>query len=168
MPSRPEELVLRPYRAEDCPALISLFQDTVRHVCAIDYTPPQLTAWSGNPLEDVWDASFRSHYTLVAMLGEEIAGFADLAPGTDSSPGAYLDRLYVHKDHQRKGIATALCDALEAAVDAPRFVAHASLTARPFFEHRGYRLIRAQQVQRRGVMLTNFVMEKRRESGKHH
>ena len=108
MPSRPEALVLRPYRAEDCPALISLFQDTVRHVCAIDYTPPQLTAWSGNPLEDVWDASFRSHYTLVAMLGEEIAGFADLAPGTDSSPGAYLDRLYVHKDHQREGIAAAL------------------------------------------------------------
>ena len=160
MPSRPEALVLRPYRAEDCPALISLFQDTVRHVCAIDYTPPQLTAWSGNPLEDVWDASFRSHYTLVAMLGEEIAGFADLAPGTDSSPGGYLDRLYVHKDHQRKGIAAALCDALEAAAKPGRIYTHASLTARPFFLARGYQEVHRQTVERLGVKMDNFVMEK--------
>ena len=71
-------------------------------------------------------------------------------------------------DYKMKGsISTsALCDALEAAVDAPRFVTHASLTARPFFAHRGYRLIREQQVQRCGVTLTNFVMEKRRQSGK--
>ena len=43
----------------------------------------------------------------------------------------------------RKG--SALCAALEAAVGGPRFVTHASLTARPFFESRGYRVIRAQQ-----------------------
>ena len=73
---------------------------------------------------------------------------------------------YVRRDHLRQGVATALCDALEAAVDAPRFVTHASITARPFFAHRGYRLLREQQVQRRGVTLTNFVMEKRRQSGK--
>lgn len=35
---------------------------------------------------------------------------------------------------------------------------HALLTARPFFAARGYRLVRAQQVERRGVWLTNFVM----------
>ena len=29
----------------------------------------------------------------------------------------YLDRLYVHKDYQGRGVATALCDALEQAVD---------------------------------------------------
>ncbi len=38
---------------------------------------------------------------------------------------------------------------------------HASLTARPFFEARGYEVIRDQRVLRRGVILTNFVMEKR-------
>lgn len=31
-----------------------------------------------------------------------------------------------------------------------------------FFEKRGYRVIREQQVERQGVALTNFVMEKRR------
>lgn len=160
MLSRPEAPVLRPYRSEDCPALIALFQDTVRHVCAIDYTPPQLTAWSGNPLEDIWDASFRSHYTLVAVLGEEIVGFADMAPGGDGDPGTYLDRLYVHKDHQREGIATALCDALESAAPSGRIYTHASLTARPFFLARGYQEVRRQTVERLGVKMDNFVMEK--------
>ena len=37
---------------------------------------------------------------------------------------------------------------------------HASITARGFFEKRGYRLIRAQQVERSGERLTNYVMEK--------
>ena len=30
----------------------------------------------------------------------------------------------------------------------------------PFFEARGYRVVRPQQVERRGQVLTNFVMEK--------
>ena len=37
---------------------------------------------------------------------------------------------------------------------------HASRAARAFFEHRGYRLVRAQAVERRGETLENFVMEK--------
>ena len=37
---------------------------------------------------------------------------------------------------------------------------HASITARSFFEKQGYRVIREQQVERKGLLLTNFVMEK--------
>ena len=40
------------------------------------------------------------------------------------------------------------------------FITHASITARPFFEKRGYRVIREQLVERRGEKLKNFVMEK--------
>lgn len=47
---------------------------------------------------------------------------------------------------------------------APRLWVQASLTARPFFEGRGYRVVKAQQVERRGVLLPNFVMEKLRDS----
>ena len=82
-----------------------------------------------------------------------VAGFGDM-DGT-----GYLDRLYVHKDYQGKGIATALCDRLESAVQG-RIVTHASVTAKPFFEKRGYRTVKEQQVERRGILLTNYVMEK--------
>ena len=39
-----------------------------------------------------------------------------------------------------------------------------TITARPFFEHRGYRVIREQTVIRNGIPLTNFIMEKKDSS----
>ena len=87
--------------------------------------------------------------------GEIVIGFADM----DRS--GYLDRLYVHKDHQRQGVASALCDRLEKEIEADRYLTHASITARPFFEKRGYKTVREQQVERNGVLLTNYVMERK-------
>lgn len=72
----------------------------------------------------------------------------------------YLDRLYVHADYQGQGIGTAICDELESAVNVSQFVTHASITARPFFEGRGYQVVKEQQVERCGIYLTNFVMIK--------
>ena len=69
--------------------------------------------------------------------------------------------LYVHKDYQRKGVASAICNKLEQRVQGKIFT-HASITARPFFENRGYKVIKEQQVERQGVFLRNFVMEKYR------
>ena len=146
---------IRPYRSSDCPALAELFYQTVHAVNARDYSPEQLDAWADGRVElAAWDASFRAHDTRVAVEGGVIVGFADLGPD------GYLDRLYVHRDWQGRGVASALCDRLEAMVPGP-VTTHASITARPFFEKRGYRVLRSQQVIRRGVALTNFVMEKR-------
>ena len=147
---------LRPYREGDCPALAALFTDTVHTVNAADYTPAQLDAWApaaGPDLQD-WDQRFKDHITLVAEVEGRLAGFGDIDPAA-----GYLDRLYVHKDLQGRGVATALCNALEEAAAGP-VVTHASVTARPFFARRGYRVLRAQQVERRGVTLANYVMEK--------
>ncbi|GEA31614.1 hypothetical protein CDIOL_25370 [Clostridium diolis] len=36
----------------------------------------------------------------------------------------------------------------------------ASITAKPFFEKRGYHIVRQQEVERKGQLLTNFVMKK--------
>ena len=149
---------LRPYREGDCPALAALFTDTVHTVNAAHYTPAQLDAWApacGPDLED-WEERFQNHITLVAEVKGRLAGFADLDPVQ-----GYLDRLYVSSRFQRQGVASALCDALEQAAAGRPIVTYASRTARPFFEQRGYRTVQARQVQRRGVSLENFLMEKR-------
>lgn len=104
---------------------------------------------------EAWDRSLTAHFTLVAEENGVITGFGDM------DPTGYLDRLFVHRDFQGRGIASALCDRLEPSVSGP-ITTHASITARPFFEKRGYRVIKEQQVERRGVLLTNFVMEKQR------
>ena len=75
----------------------------------------------------------------------------------------YLDRLYVHKDYQGQGVASAICDELERFAAGKTITTHASITAKPFFQHRGYRVVHKQEVIRRGVVLTNFVMKKQPE-----
>ncbi len=147
---------IRAYRPQDCRQILKLFYHTVHSVNAADYSPEQLAVWAtGEEDPAVWNASLTAHMTLVAVEGDLILGFGDM----DVEAG-YLDRLYVHKDYQGRGVATALCRRLEAAVPSGHITTHASITARPFFLARGYRVVRQQQVQRRGIWLTNFVMEK--------
>lgn len=141
---------LRPYRTTDLDALALLFYETVHSVNAADYTPAQLDAWAGGSIDRAaWDGSLRAQQSLVAVLDGRALGFADL-----DIQAAYLDRLYVHRDWQGRGVATALCNALEqrariAGLSSVRTCA--SITARPFFEKRGYALEQAQLVQRHGV-----------------
>lgn len=148
-------MIIRSYRPADCQSLARLFYDTVHSVCDGDYTPEQLSVWAdGNIDLSKWNASFLEHRTLVAVVDGKIAGFGDM------DERGYLDRLYVGKDFQRRGVASALCAALEDGSFAPTFTTHASITAKPFFQKRGYRVLKEQQVERKGVLLTNFVMEK--------
>lgn len=154
-------MVLRRYRTSDCGRMAELFYETVHSVNAADYTKEQLDAWAtGNVDLTAWDKSFLEHFTIVAEEtgddGKRIVGFGDI----DST--GYLDRLYVRKDRQRRGIASAICGELENAADAAKIITHASITARPFFLKRGYRVVREQQVERGGILLTNYVMEKYR------
>ena len=154
-------MVLRRYRTSDCGRMAELFYETVHSVNAADYTKEQLDAWAtGNVDLTAWDKSFLEHFTIVAEEtgddGKRIVGFGDI----DST--GYLDRLYVRKDRQRRGIASAICGELENAADAAKITTHASITARSFFLKRGYRVVREQQVERGGILLTNYVMEKYR------
>lgn len=151
---------LRPYQSSDCKELSELFYNTVHTINRKDYTLEQLDAWADGHVDlAAWDASFLAHHTVVAEEDGRLVGFGDM------DQNGYLDRLYVHKDYQGRGIAKALCDCLENRGREVQkaggcFTTHASITARPFFERRGYQTVKEQQVERRGQKLTNYVMEK--------
>ena len=148
---------IRAYRSEDCPELAQLFYDSVHHVCVHDYTEAERNAWATGSVDiHTWDQSFQSHVTLIAEESGVIIGFGDI------DPSGYLDRLYVHKDFQRKGVATALCDQLEAAVTADTIITYASITSRPFFAQRGYVVLAPNSVERNGVSLKNYRMQKKK------
>ena len=147
-------MIIREYQSTDCKELSELFYNTVHTVNAKDYTKEQLNAWAtGNVDLEQWNKSLQEHYSIVVVDDEIIVGFGDI------DKTGYLDRLYVHKDYQGKGIATTICDMLEQAVQG-KIVTHASITAKPFFEKRGYTVIMEQRVVRQGIVLTNFVMER--------
>ena len=150
-------MILRNYHPDDCPVLARLFYDTVHTVNARDYSREQLDAWAAGDVDLAkWNESFLGTHMVVAEAECQIVGFGNM----DFT--GYLDLLYVHKDHQGQGIATAICDELESNSEAGEYCVHASITARPFFEKRGYTVVREQQVERRGVKLTNYVMKKAR------
>lgn len=134
--------------------MAELFYNTVHTVNIKDYTEEQLNAWANGGMDlEKWHRSLQEHITFVAVENGMIVGFGDI------DQNGYLDHLFVHSDYQRQGIGTAICNHLEQAV-CGNICTHASITAKPFFEQRGYKTIKAQQVERQGVLLTNFIMEK--------
>ncbi len=149
---------IRPYRQADAEAIVTLFYDTVHRVAAADYTPEQLDAWAPKvPDPAAWHGRMAPRHTLVAEEKGEIYGFAEL------DGNGYLDMFYCRHDAQRKGIGSRLFGKIQQRardVGLSRIVTDASITARPFFERQGFRLIKQNSIERHGVTLTNFTMEK--------
>ena len=149
---------IRDYKAGDAPEIVRLFFETVRSVNRADYSDEQLNAWApGLPELEEWHARMAGRRTLVAEEGGEVVGFAEL------ENDGRLDMLYVRRDTVGRGVGRLLYEAVEREARAQGLgwlFTEASITARPFFERRGFRVVREQMVSRRGVSLTNFVMRK--------
>lgn len=148
-------MIIRKYEPTDCECLVKLFYHTVHTVNAKDYSQEQLSVWATDKIDlEAWNKLLSENYTVVAVENDIIVGFGDI----DKS--GYLDRLFVHKDYQHQGIATAICNKLEHAIKVNKIITHSSITAKPFFVKRGFRVVKEQQVLRKGIALTNYIMEK--------
>lgn len=146
---------IRSYQSTDCDTLIKLFYDTVHAICIKDYAKEQINAWANSDIDKAaWNCSFLMHETLIAEIDQEIVGFGDI------DHFGYLDKLYVHKDCQHCGIASALCDQLERIITCDTIITDASISAKAFFQQKGYQLLQEQQVIRKGISLTNYKMIK--------
>ena len=148
---------LRPYSPEDLEALLRLFYESVHRTACADYTTEQLDAWAPEaPDQHVWKKKFSTTETWVVEKNGVPVGFANREKD-------YFDCLYVAPAHQCRGVAAMLAEAVEQAAareGITRLTVEASRPARRFFEKRGYRILRAQRVERRGQTLENFVMER--------
>lgn len=150
---------IRTYKESDIDELATLFYETVHTINKKDYEKEQLDVWATGSIDKFeWNRSFLSHRALIAEDGDKMIGFADM------DETGYLDRLYVHKEYQGIGVATMLCDQLEKEIKVNTYTTHASITAKPFFETRGYHVVKEQRVEKQGIYLTNYVMKKERLS----
>lgn len=132
---------IRKYQTTDCDEIAQMFYNTVHFINKNDYSEEQLNVWAtGNVDIAAWNDSFLKHYTVVAEINDKIIAFGDIDED-------YLDRLYVHKDYQGQGIATAVLERLEQHAKENgevKITTYASITAKPFFEKRGYAVIKEQ------------------------
>jgi GNAT superfamily N-acetyltransferase len=149
---------IRGYEAQDAPQIARLFYGTVRSVNRLDYSEEQVRAWApGVSDPEGWHARMAGRRTLVAEEGGEVVGFAEL------EGDGHLDMLYVRGDAMGRGVGQRLYQAVEREARGRglgQIFTEASITARPFFERQGFRVVREQTVSRRGVSMTNFAMEK--------
>ena len=154
---------LRPFQKHDLYDILNLFYRTVHAVNRFHYNEKQLCAWAPYCTdEETWMRSLLSHRAYVAVQDGKIAGFGDC----DNS--GYLDRLYCAFDCQGKGVGTMLAQQLEretSLLGIGTIRTEASITARPFFEARGYRVTQEQQKPLRGQIFTNYKMEKELPQG---
>lgn len=135
-----------------------LFYDTILSVCAKDYAIAQIQVWAdaANNVER-WEHILAEQWVLLAVQNRIITGFITLA-GRDK-----VDLLYVHKDFQRRGVASLLYEAAEDKArqsGATSIWSEVSITAKSFFERKGFTVIAEQKPRRNDVTLVNYKMIK--------
>jgi len=149
---------IRAYCSADKEITAKLFYDTVHSVNAADYSQAQRNAWAPRDRDLVeWDSRLSNNYSVCAESNGIVIGF-----GCADDTG-YFDLLFVHKDYQGKGVARKIADNIEDYVcrlGIHTVTTDASITAKPFFEKRGYVVQREQCVELRGQLLVNFKMQK--------
>lgn len=153
-----QHFIVRQGQTNDLTELQKLFVDTVKAICTADYDEQQIEVWtSGVDNKQRWDEIMTKQIVIVAQYADKVVGFATLDNGN------YIDLLYVHKDHQRQGIAQRLLD--EITNEARRLkqttlTSDVSKTARPFFEKNDFNVLTEQIVKIKSINLTNYKMTK--------
>lgn len=143
----------------DIPALKELYQDTILTVNRKDYSAEEVEDWAscGDDTAHLAE-SFAEQQYIVAETGEgRIVGFASI------NDTGYMHTLFVHKDFQHRGIATALYQVLEKYArekGAGKITSEVSITARPFFEKQGFVVDEEQKRKANKLHLTNYKMSK--------
>lgn len=151
---------IRHLKQNDIATCIKLFHETVHTANAKDYHIDQLNVWAPEgitPNDDRW-LSLLKNTSLIAEIDSNVVGFIDM---TNSG---YLDRLFVHKDFQRRGIARSLLLELERIAKKNGIIeitTEASITAKPFFTAHGYQVVIEQEKKVSGIVLINYLMKKK-------
>ena len=107
---------IKNYHSKYAQEVTQLIYHTIWTINSKGYTREQLSVWAKNfkNLEQ-WNQSLKDHYALIAIKNGRIVGFGDI-----DAKGC-LDKLYTHKDYQKTGIATAICNQLEQSV-SPKII----------------------------------------------
>lgn len=150
--------IVRKGQINDLTDLQKLFVDTITIICTSDYDKQQIEAWTSSvENKQRWNEIITKQFILVAEDQDKIVGFATLDNGN------YFDFLYVHKDHQRQGIAHRLLDDIEAEARRLKqsvLTSDVSKTAKPFFEKKGFKTLEEQTNIRQGIEIINYKMIK--------
>lgn len=151
-------LYIRKFKPSDAQPLWNLKFRTIRQVNSKDYSQVQVEAWASDVYDEAnWFQRISALDPFVAIRKDAIAGFADL------QPSGYIDQFFCATDYIGIGVGRCLMEKIINEAEQQGIVtlfSHVSMTAKPFFERFGFITVKKQQVEVRGVLLDNFVMER--------
>ena len=149
---------IRPYKESDVPAISRLYFNTIHRINARDYTPQQIRAWAPTIYANsYWLQRFARRRVLVVEDKDRILGFAEF------EPSGHIDCFYVHHEHQHRGVGTMLMNNLEEEfhkLNVHRLFAEVSLTARSFFESRGFKVVEERNQEYGDENFKLYLMQK--------
>lgn len=152
-------MLIRKATEQDIPSITQLFKETIEAINSKDYNAEQVKVWSaGHSYTGKWINRLSAQYFIVAVVDDVIAGMGSI------SPEGYLDMMYVHKDYQGRGVASALVNELLSNAISNNLsvvTSDVSITAKPFFEQNGFKVIKPQKVIINGIELLNYKMTKK-------
>ena len=151
-------IYIRKYNESDARDLWTIFYHTICNVNSRDYTQAQVEAWApDNVSPEVWQRKMNVISPFVAEIDREIIGYTDL------QEDGLIDHFFCHHEHQGKGVGRRLMEHVLRVGELQgitRFYSEVSITARPFYEKFGFKVVKEQTIEIRGQKLRNFVMEK--------
>jgi putative acetyltransferase len=150
-------MFLRAYRHDDKRSLQQLFFETVHTVNARDYAPEQLNVWAPpEPDRETW-ARLDHQFCFVVEFQKVLVGFISM------TGDGVIEFLFVHKNFQGKGIASALFKQVERLARKKgifHLKAEVSITARGFFEKNGFAPVAESRKMLQGMEFLHYKMEK--------
>ncbi|MEL6815531.1 MAG: GNAT family N-acetyltransferase [Cyanobacteria bacterium J06598_3] len=153
--------MIRKYKPGDELMIGQIYHDAVHELTREDYTEEQRNAWA-TPIEgdDAWAEKWRRRcdrkQPWVAVVDGKVAGFIEF------EADGHIDCTYVSPVHAGKGHMSAIMERIFQEArwsNISRLYAEVSITARPFFERHGFRVVRDNPHKVRGVPILNYIME---------
>ncbi|MEM0895442.1 MAG: GNAT family N-acetyltransferase [Verrucomicrobiota bacterium] len=156
------DTIVRKWQVGDELRIGEIYYEAVHELTRDHYNEQQRHAWA-TPIEEdpAWAEKWRKRCERkdpwVAVADGEVVGFIEF------EPDGHIDCTYVSPSHSKRGHMTAIMNRIfEEARQSNliRLYAEVSVTARPFFERHGFRVVRDNPHEVRGVPILNYIMER--------
>ncbi len=151
---------LRPGKPSDAQGLFAVHDRAVRELARGVYSDSQVESWVQGNSPERYVAAMREDGELFLVAVARLRGIV----GFCAYKGEEVRSLYIDPDWSRLGVGTSLLQRAEAAIAGAghaKVVIGASLVGLPFYESRGYRVIRHRHWRSRGgLMIPAADMEK--------
>lgn len=151
-------MLIRKSDLSDQPHIAAFIKETIQAINLGDYSKEHVLIWSNAISQEMLEQRFASVIQYVAELEGKIVGVGDIRVDKKE-----VDFLYVHKNHIGKGIGSALLAKLEDEAKNNGLTAldvTSSITAKPFFERRGFTVVRRFVKKTDGEEFIVFLMTK--------